>query len=290
WRCPIRCASLAWSAPSHSKRGNSQLQFGTRVSTGEGGVHVISTLSMPLHTNSASRLKALLSKALGESDGTQVMEVWARLFGIVEDNQNKKAALVSERLRWMYHETESISKQMKATGYSDHLYSGAIANIEHALSTMILPGSWNQAKQYIKRETILALDFCSEILPDEESQISEEDISCIRNLVSELRELLQASELPTRLIDLIQHHIDLISRALDGYPISGAKTLREAARTGLGELIEIKEAVEASRTAPEISKLGETWKKVNSVADAALKIEKLAQLGQKAWAAIEGLI
>lgn len=245
---------------------------------------------MPIHTNSASRLKSLLSKTLDESDTTQVIEVWARLFGIVEDSQNKKAALVSERLRWMYHETENISKQMHATGYSDHLYSSAVANIEHALSAMILPGQWNQAKQYLKRETILALDFCSEILPDEESQISDEDIESIRNLTNELRELLLASELPPRLIDLIQHHIDLINRALDGYPISGAKTLREAARTGLGELIEIKDVVEASRTSPEISKLGEAWKKVNAVADAALKLEKISQLGQKVWAAIEGCL
>ncbi len=231
-------------------------------------------------------MNSLLTKTFGEPDAVPVIEVWAKIFGIVEENKNKKAALVSERLRWMYRETENIHKQMRATGYSDHLYATAITDIEHALSTMILPGTWNQARQYLKRETILALDFCSEILPDEESQVSDEDIADIRMLVIELSELLQSSELPPRLIELIRHHIDLINGALDEYPISGAKTLREAGRTGLGELIEIEEAVKASSTTPEISKLGEVWKKVNAVVDTALKIEKFAQLGQRAWSVI----
>lgn len=243
---------------------------------------------MPKHTNSASRLNVLLTKGLGEPDGTQVCDVWARIFGISENNQNKKAALVAERLRWMYQETENVSKQMESSGYSNHLYTSALANIEQALSTMILPGQWGQAKQYLKRETLISLEFCSEILPDEEAQVSNEDISDIRQLLVDLDELLANTTLPPRLIDLIKHHIELINTALDEYPIKGAGALREAARTGLGELIEIKETVKSSCDSAEVSKLGEAWKKVNNVVDAAFKIEKLAQLGQKAWAALEG--
>jgi hypothetical protein len=63
--------------------------------------------------------------------------------------------------------------------------------------------------------------------------------------------------------------------------------MREAARTGLGELIEVKEEVsEVSKTnpkSPEIIKLGAVWKKLNEVLDAALKTEKLVQLSQNAW-------
>lgn len=245
---------------------------------------------MPKNINSASRLYSLFERTLGEPDNTQILEVWAKLLGVSESNANRKAALVSERLRWMHRELELVAEQMRESGYSENLYAKAILNIEHAMSAMILPATWNQAKQYLGSDTLLALAFCSEILPDEESQISADELREIQALVDELRSSLSASELPSRLVALIQHHVELIQRALAEYPITGAKALREAARTGLGELIEVKETVRASRDTPEISKLVTAWKKVNEVADIAFKSEKLAQLGQKAWAALENFL
>jgi hypothetical protein len=79
----------------------------------------------------------------------------------------------------------------------------------------------------------------------------------------------------------------VIRQALAEYPISGAKTLREAARTALGEIIEEREVVSASREAPEIKKLGALWEKINEVVDIALKLEKVSQIGQKAWSMLD---
>lgn len=242
---------------------------------------------MPKNINSASRLHSLLEQTLSEADNTRVLDVWAKLLGVNESNANRKAALVSERLRWMYRELDLVDKQMRESGYSENLYAGAISNIEHSMSAMLLPGSWNSAKQYLTSDTLLSLAYCSEILPDEESQISVDELGQIQLLVDELCASLSASKLPPRLVALIQHHIELIQRALAEYPITGAKALREAARTGLGELIEVKEIAKDSRDTPEMSKLGAAWKKVNEAADIALKAEKLAQLGQKAWIALE---
>lgn len=245
---------------------------------------------MPQNINSASRLYSLLEQSLNEVDSAQILEVWAKLLGVSESSANRKAALVSERLRWMYRELELVVAQMHLLDYSEKLYASAISNIEHAMSTMILSGTWSQAKQYLGRDTLVALAFCSEILPDEESQISADELGQIQALIDELCLSISPSELPPRLVTLIQHHIDLIQHALAEYPITGAKALREAARTGLGELIEVKETVKASRETSEISKLGAAWKKVNQVADAALKTDKLAQLGQKAWDALENFL
>jgi uncharacterized phage infection (PIP) family protein YhgE len=233
---------------------------------------------MPKNINSASRLHSLLEQVLSEPDSTQVLEVWAKLFAINESNVNLKAALVSEHLRWMYRELDLISNQMQKLNYSENLYTSAISNIEYAISAMILPTTWNVAKQYIRPEYLKSLEFCSEILPDEESQISQDELDNIQELIIDLRSSLSNSTLPPRLLALIKHHIELIERALAEYPISGAIALREAARTGLGEIIEIKDEVSASQDAPEISKLGELWNTVNKYADAALKIEGIAQL------------
>jgi len=245
---------------------------------------------MPKNINSASRLVALLQSIPGHPDNTQTLEVWAKLFEISEENPNKKAATVADRLSAMYRELELVREQMQKANYSESLSASAVSKTEHALSTMLLPGTWNQVRQYLNPETFVALAFCSEILPDEEAQIASEELVEIHARVEELQESLAGSQLPPRLRALVEHHIGLIRQALAEYPISGAKALREAARTALGELIEVEEIINANRDAPEMSKLVAAWKKVNNAADVALKAEKLAQLGQKAWAMVENFL
>ena len=245
---------------------------------------------MSKNINSASRLVEILQSIPGHPDNTQVLEVWVKLFAISEQNPNKKSAAVAERLSAMYRELEIVREQMQKANFSESLYESSISRVEHALSTMLLPASWNQVRQYLTPETFVALSFCGEILPDEEMQIGSQELSEIKAQVDELQASLVDSQLPPRLRALVQHHINLIITALAEYPISGAKALREAARTALGEIVEVKETISENREALEISKLGEVWKKVNQTADVALKAEKLAQLGQKAWAMLESFL
>jgi hypothetical protein len=245
---------------------------------------------MPKNINSASRLVALLRGIPSHPDNTQTLEVWARLFGVSEQNQNRKSGSVAQRLSAMYRELEVVRDQMQKANYSETLYAPAISRVEHALSTMLLPSTWNQARQYLTPETFVALEFCSEILPDEEALVSSDELDEISARVEELQSSLTDSQLPARLRALVEHHISLIREALAEYPIAGAKALREVARTALGELVEVKDTVKSNRDAPAINKLGALWRKVNEAADVALKADKLAQLGQKAWAMLENIL
>ena len=245
---------------------------------------------MPKYFNSASRILTLLNQVLSLPNEMVVAEAWAKTFDIVETNTNKKYSLVSERLGWMRREVEILSTQMTNTNISPELYNDPLTRIEHALSIMILGGRTEQVKQYLGRETIVALSFCADILSDEESEISTNNLTEIREKVEELRASLNESSISLRLRQLLQHHIDLIEHALAEYPISGAKALREAARTGLGEIIEIKDEVKQGSDSLPIGKLAAVWKKFNEVADNALKAEKIARLGQKAWEVIENFL
>lgn len=244
---------------------------------------------MPQNLNSATRLYRLLEQAGNHGDGVQVMETWAKILGITEPKPNKRALVVAERLAAMLRELEQVQMQMRQANFSESLYANAIANIEHALSSMLLGGSWNQVKQYLQRETFVALAFCTEIIPDEETDISPEALAEISALVADLRASTLDAAISPRLRELIEHHISLIERAISEYPIAGAKALREAARTGLGELIEVRDVITEEKEAPSVGKLGAAWKRVNETADIALKAEKLSQLGQKAWAFLEHL-
>jgi hypothetical protein len=179
---------------------------------------------------------------------------------------------------------------MAAKGFSEELYAPATSQLEAAFSTMNLYNPWPHARQYLTAETTVAMAFCGEIIDNEEDLIGTEELTEIANKVRELEQSLVDSTLPPRLKSLIQHHIDLIRRALAEYPIAGARALRQAARTALGEIVEVREEISAHPNSQEIANLGAVWKRVNAAADLALKADKLAQLGQKAWHLVEGFL
>jgi hypothetical protein len=239
--------------------------------------------------NSASRLNAVLSQAAGMADSVAALTIWSSIFPIQEPNDVRKALRVSERLQWLFQELEILRSQMRAKNFSEELYTSAFNRIEQAISPLGLLAAWSSVKQHLAPETLIVLGFCTELLPDEESQIDPKELDDVRYQVQELEGLLEASSLPDGLKALIRHHIELIRRALDQYPIAGAKALREAARTALGELVEVRDTVRESSKTEEVSKLGAIWKKINDISDVAIKADKVAKIGTKAWALLENL-
>jgi hypothetical protein len=245
---------------------------------------------MSKHINAASRLHTILVQATGMQTNATALAVWGGVFQIQEEVDSRKALIVSERLRWLHQELDILRSQMANANISEELYTAAFNCIEHAISTLLLPSTWNNGVQYLKPETLVALQYCSEILPDEESQIDPQTIEEIRSMVQELEGMLSSSDIPESLIRLIRHHIELINRALDQYPFTGAMALREAARTARGELVEVRDVVKEHSQTREVSQLGSIWGKLTNAADVALKADKLSQLGAKAWTFVENLL
>jgi len=239
--------------------------------------------------NSASRLSSVFEQANSIVDNIQTLDAWAKLLNIDEVNPNKRVILVGEQIHAMYSELELIVHGMEAANITKSIYENDIERVRHALSPMLLPSTWNNVKQYLAADVLKSFAYCSEILPDEESQISSEDIQEIKQRVGELKTCLDDNSLPPRLRNLIEHHIALIERALLEYPIAGAKVFREAGRTALGELIEAKDEIAPARDTEAVSRLNEIWNKVNKAVDTAIKTEKIAQIGQKAWEAISNI-
>lgn len=237
------------------------------------------------HVNSASRIHALLTKALQQPDHATYL-VWAEVFGVKGANDTETAQLVIVRLHWLHTELQLLENQVRSTNLSPHLYQGAFSRINNILSPLNLPAGWNGLRGNLTADILLAIAFCNEMLPDEESEIDPAELNSIGEQVVQLSDLLAESVLPERLKQLIAHHIELIQEALAQYQVFGAKALREVARTALGEIIEAKDAVAPQQTSEEISRLGTIWDRVNKAADFALKTERVAQLGQRAWEAL----
>lgn len=239
--------------------------------------------------NSASRIHALLSIAVSQPNKA-IWGVWADVFGVKGANDTETAELVLERLHWLHIELQILQAQAQRASLSSHLYEGALSRIRSALSPVILGSSWEGIRGNLTPEVLLAVAFLNEVLPDEESAISDAELQKISDMAQDLAAALAQSELPEALRRLMEHHLQLIGKALAQYKIHGARALREAGRTALGEIVELKDTVEASKQSEEMSRLGKLWKHVNTAADTALKAEKLAQLGNRAWEAVSGLL
>lgn len=239
--------------------------------------------------NSASRLHKIFEQTNTIADNVLTLEAWANLLAIDEANSNNRIILVGEQIHSMYREIDLIASGMEAADFSSNLYESALERVRQALSPMLFPNTWNYSKQYFSPEVLTSFAFCGEILPDEELQISDDELVEIKQKVNELKNYIYDKSLPPRLRKLIEHQISLIERALLEYPIAGAKVFREAGRTALGEFIEAKDEITTARDTEAVSKLESTWKKVNEAADIALKSEKIAQIGQRAWDAISNI-
>jgi len=246
---------------------------------------------MPHNRNFASRLHAFLTTLPQHADNTQVLSAWANAFVVEGADGTRQARLVTEQLSLLANEIDFIRAGMAQANFSQHLYSSTLSALEAALSPMQLPSTWTSVRQYFKPEHMLALQFCGEILPDEEDEISQEDLEGIQTLVTELEAFANTtSTAPVRLKRLLGSQAANIRGALAGYRIAGAKALRDAVRASYGELVEAKDIISEHRDSPEVSKLAEVWRKVNTVADTALKIDGVAQLGHRAWLFIESVI
>lgn len=241
------------------------------------------------HTNAASRIHALLTQALHQPDQAMYLAL-ANVFQVKGSDDRKTAELVLVRLHWLYEELDLLEVQAQASSVSPHLYAGAFSRIRLVLSPLNLPASWQAARGNLTPDVLLTLAFLNELLPDEESPIAIEELQAIANEVEQLQKLLAQSVLPSPLRKLVEHHLQLIVLALAQYPFQGAKSLREVARTAVGEIIEAKGTIIVPQNAEEISKLESLWKRVNTAADVALKSEKIGQLAQKAVDALQALI
>jgi hypothetical protein len=245
---------------------------------------------MPKKINSASRLIALLSSIPNHAANTQTLSVWAGVFKISETNSYQCANLVSERLGSMYRELAVIRKQMQVAGFSENLYEPALASLESGFSVTRFNEGWSGIQPWFKPEVMIALNYCSEIIPNEEAEISQDALNGIQAELDELQALLADAQLPESLRTLIQHHIDLIFNALAEYPVSGAKALREALRSGVGEIIESTETIKENHQNPAVTKLKDVWKNVNEAVDFALRTERTVQLGHKVYEFIEKIL
>ena len=179
---------------------------------------------------------------------------------------------------------------MQKSDFEEETYTSEIQHIELAIDPLLLNSSWNSVSQYLTPVTIKSLLLFSQSLPNEETEITSDEINELFARLSELESFLENSTLPERLILLIISQISLIREALYEYPIAGEKALHEAIRYAKGEYPEVKDLINENISKQEIQKLGEIWRKVNELSKKAVHVNDVVEGIEKGWNFISGFL
>lgn len=245
---------------------------------------------MPKKINSAYRIHKIISSTTNQPPNSPTLGVWAIAFDIKESSGTKIGLKVAQRLDYLLYELTLMKNQLMKSDIEEDTYTSEIKHIELAIDPVYFNSTWNSVTQYLTPVTIKSLLIFSQSLPNEEIEITSDEINELFARLSELENFLENSTLPDRLIQLINNHIYLIREALYEYPIAGAKALIEARRAAYGEIIEVKDELKENKSAPEIKKHFEILKHFSNIADSAIRIEGVIAIGKKAVPWLESFL
>lgn len=229
---------------------------------------------MPQNINAAYRVKEILNRVSKKPDKTPVHEIWAEVFSIVESDQHKKNAAIARCLADLHDEVELIRSEMLKLDYSSHLYSESLDKCNTIFAVQFVMGQWAQLKNQFTPEVPIALGFCSEILPDEETLVDRASLNELAKMASELRASLKNSKLPTYTINIIEKHLNKIEEAISKYTAVGAKALENAIQAAYGEVLDNNAAFTEAKGSVEIGRLSQIWQKTKSVLDGVVDTNK----------------
>jgi hypothetical protein len=245
---------------------------------------------MPKKINSAFRIHKIISSTTNQQPNSPTLGVWATAFDIKESSGTKIGLKVAQRLGSLLNELNLMKIQLLKYGFEEEIYNTEIQHIELAIDPVYFNSTWNSVTQYLTPTTIKSIQIFSQSLPNEETEISSDEINELFVRLSELESFLENSTLPERLILLIISQISLIRDALYEYPIAGEKALREAIRYAKGEYPEVEDLINENISKQEIQKLGEIWSKVDGLSKKAVQVKDVFETIEKGWDFISGFL
>lgn len=239
---------------------------------------------MAKRTNPASRLRDLVSPLVDTKGETQVLQIWAEAFGVFgSPNSPEYDTEVMGSLQLVRHEIDAIRTHMTSrTDFSPHLYDKSLKVLTKITMAQNLSQKWNNLQRLLSADIILALDWCSEIMPDESQEVSEQLIADIQQKVDDLESALQNDEIPLSLQALGNRHLTLLKRALRNTKVAGKKAFRQAMYEAHADIIDNAEVIVANEARPIMRILREVWAKVKVTSGIVWELDKIGGAGRKA--------
>ncbi|MYM32543.1 hypothetical protein GTP58_29845 [Duganella sp. CY15W] len=221
---------------------------------------------MPQHYNSASRLLAIINAFLAHADGESGMDAWGAILGVEEPDGHVKPFKVAERLCALSDELDRLKKTLDERGtYEADLHFHPIAIARRAFSPGLLQNTIKEPKAWLAGEVKTQLRYMVPGIPSDESEFDAEDLDELKALIAALQNLVNQSELPERLLQMVRKHIALLLRGLELYPIHGPYALRRALTQVTGELVVNQPAIQEFQGSQEVNLMGKICQKAQEM-------------------------
>lgn len=231
---------------------------------------------MSTESNPASRLHALLKDVISGQPKTRMLDVWAEVLGI-KDRQDIEVARSLVLLNEMLDDTESTIKLNPKLNHG--IYLSCFPQVRTVFSPLHLQSTRESlALPHLTPEVMARLEFCSEALRDEGSEV---DLAAdeLQGLSTELNTLIEnvaASSVATALRKALLEELESARIAISLYRVYGAKGLRKNLQSLFGFVYTERAALkkEAVKNGDVLERLGKWIEKIDSVSSKALKVHK----------------
>ncbi|WP_122559693.1 hypothetical protein [Pseudomonas viridiflava] len=201
---------------------------------------------MEAEKNPAAILISYIEDALTLSRDTQMIRVWASIFGCGTDEPEK----ISEGLINLHRLVDDCEALIiaHAPGSPDR-YLVPIKKIKHVLSKHDLLKNWSSYMGVFSEGVMTALGFCDQILEIEFAKKYPGTPEEVYDLIDELHELLNKcldSTLNPELKRLFAKNLDALRQALIDYRIGGEQQVQDVIEKFTGSVVMNKGQIEES--------------------------------------------
>jgi len=234
---------------------------------------------MAKRNNSAQRMLVILNAAVAQPDGDTISDVWAKSFNLGIEKTTKRDLEVVESLGILYGQFEITKSLIAQTDYSEELYRKSFNRIDGVLSIQNLSSQWTGLKHNLAPETLLAINWLSEVLPDEENSVDSDFVKGIEEQLLQLKKSLEVDNVPLSLKIFVERQIEIIEKAFRQHGVMGTKALRDALYQGYSNSHENDSIVTEYEQSNELSILGKVWNQIKNIPGVVIKTNKALEAG-----------
>lgn len=250
--------------------------------------------------NPASRLNDLVQFFHSADPNAAIKTAWEKYMGSASKPLAEDEVL--DVIQAVLSEIRAMEARLKEIGAPANLYTDCVNQLRAGFSPTQLAAPWqSHREQMLKRATPLALQWAAWALSQfDENEIDEKAMESLRTTLADQEKLLQETNLPTGLRDMLERQTAALRRALHLYKIQGVAPLQKVVTDSVGELTtassELVATVETGEPkAKQVLKQGMALiGKVAEIADKGSKVikfgKKVYELGTSAWTSVQGLL
>lgn len=231
---------------------------------------------MSPESNPASRLHELLKNLLPGNPTERMLNVWMGAFGISDRHDVE----VARRLVLTNEMLDNAESTIKLNPKSNHgIYLSCFREIRMVFSPLNLGSSREQVvTRYLTPEVMARLEFCSEALRDEWSELdlTPDELQDLSTELNTLIENVAASGIGSALRKALLEALESARIAISLYRVYGAKGLRKNLQSLFGFVYTERAALkqESKTNADVLERLGKWIDKIDTVSSKALKVQK----------------